>query len=402
MAYRTLEEITGGPNHTFVIAEAGVNHNGDPELAKQLIDAAANAGADAVKFQTFQADKLASPEAAQADYQARNIGKKESQLQMLQRLELKFTDHAPLKKYAQDRGIMFLSTPFHVEALKFLIDDIGQDTLKFSSGDLANAPLLNMAARRGVNMLVSTGMASIEEVRLAFDAIAFGYCNPRDPKSSAEIKDWRLKPEAQAIMKTRVCVFHCTTAYPTPLDMVNLRAMKTLEAEFKCITGYSDHTQGIDVSILASALGARVIEKHFTISRDWEGPDHVASLEPQELKAMIDNIRATSKARAAKSDHTLSLDEARQYLSPTFDAISVLGTGEKQPHKGEVAVTEIARKSIHTRGPIKAGEVFTMDNLSTDIRPQGGLKPVQLWDILGKPAANDLAAYQPVKNNNVA
>lgn len=322
-------------DRTLIIAEAGVNHNGDINLAKQLIDAAAEAGADIVKFQTFKAENLVTQSAKKAEYQLQTTSKEESQLQMLKKLELSFEDHLELIKYAKERHIGFLSTPFDLDSLQLLID-VGIDTIKLPSGEITNYPLLNKSAETGKRIILSTGMSDLKEI---IDAVKV------------------LKDNGAG----EIILLHCNTQYPTPFEDVNLNAIKTIAEATGLPVGYSDHTNGIEVPIAAVALGATVIEKHFTLDRNMEGPDHKASLEPNELQAMILAIRNIEKA---------------------------MGDGIKEPSKSEKENIGIARKSIVACKEIKKGEVFTEQNLTTK-RPGSGISPMMWNEILGTAAIRD-------------
>ncbi len=342
-----------------IIAEAGVNHNGSKELAFQLVDAAHAAGVDIVKFQTFKAKNLVTQDAQQAEYQTRNTGVAESQFAMLSRLELDYATHHELVAYCQKLDIEFLSTAFDQESLDFLVKDLGLKTLKIPSGELTNAPFVLQHALTGCDLIVSTGMASLAEVEAALGVIAFGLTQPLSAAPSEEAFTQAYASEAgQAALKAKVTLLHCTTEYPAPLAEVNLKAMQTLATAFGLTAGYSDHTAGIIIPIAATALGASLIEKHFTLDKTLPGPDHQASLEPDELKAMVQAIR---------------------------DVELALGSGIKSPQPSEIKNKAIARKSLIAAKSIQAGEVFTEDNLATK-RPGDGLSPYQYWSLLGKPA----------------
>jgi len=344
---------------TLIIAEAGVNHNGNTEVAYKLIDAAYNAGADIVKFQTFKAIKLASESAVQADYQVANTKKKESQVDMLTRLELPYSIHHELIDYCNELGIEFLSTAFDSESLQFLVQDLGLKRLKIPSGDITNAPLVLEHAQTGCDVIVSTGMSTLAEVEQALGVIAYGYLNP-DSKAPSELlfQQAYSSEEGQFLLKTKVTLLHCTTEYPAPLPEINLRVMDTLAKAFKVRTGYSDHSVGITVPIAAAARGAVVIEKHFTLDKNMDGPDHKASLEPDELKQMVVAIREVEVA---------------------------LGSGIKAPSFSEIKNKSIARKSLVAKVNISKGDIFTKGNLTTK-RPGGGSSPYQYWSTLGTTA----------------
>lgn len=318
----------------YIIAEAGVNHNGSYELACRLADAAKAAGADCIKFQTFRAENLVSRTAGKADYQKKTTGDS-SQLAMLKQLELSFDDFRKLKAYCEAIGIQFLSTPFDMESLAFL-DELGVPFWKIPSGEVTNLPFLLAAAKTGRPAVLSTGMCEMEEIRAAVEALQTG--------GAPEIR-----------------LLHCNTEYPTPFEDVNLRAMATMRQAFGLEVGYSDHTRGIEVPVAAVALGATVIEKHFTLDRNMEGPDHKASLEPAELAAMVRAIRNVEKA---------------------------LGTAEKKPSPSERKNIAVARKSIVAKTAIAAGETLTEDNLTVK-RPGSGVSPMRWFEVLGSRADRD-------------
>lgn len=330
-------------SRVFVIAEAGVNHNGSIEIAKQLVDAAVMAGADAVKFQTFKAENLVCRNASKADYQMQTTDVNESQFDMLKKLELSSEMHEQLIEYCMSRKIMFLSTPFDVESMKYLVK-CGVSIIKIPSGEITNYPLLREAGKTKKKVIISSGMSFLDEVR---DAVGVLKANGG--------KD--------------ITVLHCNTEYPTPYEDVNLRAMLALKEELGVAVGYSDHSQGIEVPIAAVALGAGVIEKHFTLDKNMEGPDHKASLEPNELQAMIRAIRNVESA---------------------------LGNGVKQPSKSEKKNIDIVRKSIVAKCDIEEGEVFAENNLTTK-RPGTGISPM-LWEqVIGKIAKRSYHADEMIE-----
>ena len=339
-----------------IIAEAGVNHNGSKDLAFKLIDAAHIAGADIVKFQTFKAKNLVTKDAQQAEYQKQNSGVTESQFDMLSRLELDYDTHKSLIAYCDELGIEFLSTAFDKESLEFLVNDLKLKTLKIPSGELTNAPFVLEHSSTGCNLIVSTGMASLAEVESALAVIAFGLINPHSEPSEQAFAEAYSSVEGQNALKQKITLLHCTTEYPAPVDEINLNAMTTLESAFKLTTGYSDHSAGITIPIAATALGAQLIEKHFTLDKTMPGPDHKASLEPDELTAMVQAIRDVEQA---------------------------LGNGIKGPQPSEIKNKPIARKSLVAAEGIKAGEVFTENNLTIK-RPGDGLSPCKYWSLLGK------------------
>lgn len=320
----------------FIIAEAGVNHNGSLELAKKMIDAAVHAGVDAVKFQTFKAESLVRKDARKAAYQQDNaIDKAETQYEMLKKLELTEQMHRELMQYCAEKGILFLSTPFDIDSIHMLAD-CGITIMKVPSGEITNYPYLREIGRTNKPVILSTGMCELEEVKAA----------------AAVLKENGSRD---------ITLLHCNTEYPTPMCDVNLRAMQTLRKETGLPVGYSDHTQGIEVPIAAAAMGAVVIEKHFTLDRNMEGPDHKASLEPEELKEMVRAVRNIENA---------------------------LGDGVKRPSPSERKNRDVARKSIVAKRAIRKGEMFTEDNLTTK-RPGNGISPMRWNDVIGLAADRD-------------
>lgn len=332
--------------HVLVIAEAGVNHNGELEMAKRLVDVAAEAGADLVKFQTFKADKIASEAAKKAKYQVCNEGGTEanSQLEMLKRMELSEADHALLIDHCATRGIGFFSTGFDLESLDFL-NGLGFEQFKVPSGEITNLPYLRHVAGFGRDLIMSTGMASMGDIEAAIEAI-----------------------EAAGLPRSRITMLHCTTEYPAPFEEVNLRAMNTIGQAFGVRVGYSDHTQGVEVSLAAVALGATVIEKHFTLDRTLPGPDHAASLEPDELMALVRGIRRVERA---------------------------LGRSEKRRTASEAGNAAVARKSIVAARAISTGELFSDGNLTAK-RPGTGMSPMRWDEVIGRVASRDFAVDEEI------
>jgi len=322
---------------TLIIAEAGVNHNGSIELAYQLIDAAKNAGADAVKFQSFKADTLVSKKAEKAEYQKQTTSSSESQYNMIKQLELSVNDHKKLIDYCNKINIQFLSSPFDLESIN-LLNELGLEIFKIPSGEITNLPYLRKIGKLNKTVILSTGMSDLGEIEDALDVLAE---NGTD--------------------KNKITVLHCNTEYPTPFEDVNLNAMITIKNAFNVKVGYSDHTKGIEVPIAAVALGAEVIEKHFTLDRNLEGPDHKASLEPNELKMMIDAIRNIEKA---------------------------LGSGIKKPSPSESKNKVIVRKSIVAKTVIKKGDIFTEKNIGIK-RPGNGISPMRWDEVKGTFASKD-------------
>ncbi len=358
-------------SQTYVIAEAGVNHNGDPKLAFQLVDAAVEAGADAIKFQTFKADKLVTASAIKADYQQHTTKADESQLAMLKRLELGQDVHRDLYAYCSENGIEFLSSAFDLDSLNFLANELGLNTLKIPSGEITNGPSLLAHARTGCNLIISSGMAMLNEVEQALGVIAFGMVHDSNsviPPSSAGFMEAYRSSQGQQRLRERVRVLHCTTEYPAPLEDINLRAMQTMRSAFGLDIGYSDHSEGITVPIAAVALGACMIEKHLTLDKTMSGPDHMASLEPTELKAMVEGVRAVELA---------------------------LGDGRKVPMPSELGNRDIARKSLVAAAEIRKGEVFTEENLTIK-RPGTGRSPMEFWDMLGEKSKANYRADEVV------
>lgn len=348
---------------TLIIAEAGVNHNGDLAMALELVDGAAAAGADYVKFQTFKATKLASASARKASYQTRTTDGVESQLAMLQRLELSAADHETIMARCAEKGVRFLSTPFDMDSLTLLTETFALPEIKLGSGELTNAPLLLAAGRSGVRIILSTGMGSLSEVEEAFGVLAFAMCRQGQPKSRADFAEVLQDPAVWPVLAERVTLLHCTTEYPAAVADTNLYAMETLRRAFGVKVGYSDHTEGEAVSLAAVALGACVLEKHLTLDRALPGPDHAASLEPDELTHLIRGVRAVEKA---------------------------LGTGIKQPGAAEVANRAVARKCLLAARDLPEGHVLTMDDIAVK-RSGDGISPMALWDTVGTLTTRALA-----------
>lgn len=352
----------------YIIAEAGVNHNGQRELAFELINQAARAGADAVKFQTFNASKLASVTAPKALYQKTTTDAEESQQAMLRKLELPRDWHADLQAHAKDKGIEFISTAFDNDSLDFL-GTLDIPFFKVPSGELVNGPLLWQFARTGKPLIVSTGMATLSEVEQGLAIITHALVNDQEPADMDDV--WRCwsDGQARARLQGHVTLLHCTSQYPTPLAEVNLRAMDTLQQAFGLEVGYSDHTQGVLIPVAAVARGARVIEKHFTLDRSMPGPDHKASLEPAELADMIAQIRGLEQA---------------------------LGLPAKLPQPSEWDTRKAARQQVMVVRDISAGECFSRDDLST-ARCGGGLPATALWGLVGAVATRSYRAGEAVE-----
>jgi len=321
----------------FIIAEAGVNHNGSLKIAKKLIDVAAGSGVDAIKFQAFKAEALVTKTASTAEYQKKVILKRQTQFEMLKKLELGIGAHRELMRYSKSKGIKFISSAFDLESIE-LLHNLGLEIFKIPSGEITNLPYLRKVGSFKKKVIISTGMANLKEIKDALNILI-----------------------SSGTKKADITVLHCNTEYPTPLEDVNLRAMLTIRDKFKIKVGYSDHTLGIEVPIATVALGASIIEKHFTLNKNMEGPDHKASLEPDELKKMVRAIRNIEK---------------------------ILGNGIKRPSRSELKNINIVRKSIVAANPIKKGEKFSESNLTIK-RPGSGISPFMWDDVIGRVAKND-------------
>lgn len=329
--------------HVYIIAEAGVNHNGRLDLALKLCDAAKEAGVDAIKFQTWKTELIVSRNTELADYQKKNLGNDDSQYDMLKKLELSYENFRLVKEYCDKIGIQFISTADETESLEFLCE-LGMPFIKLGSGEITNIPYLRYCAKKNMPIIISTGMCNLSDVAIAYDILT----------------------EAGA---TDIAVLHCTTNYPCPVDEANLRAMLTLKDAFKCKVGYSDHTMGIEVPIAAVAMGAEIIEKHFTLDRNMDGPDHKASLEPNELRKMVESIRNIEMA---------------------------LGDGIKRPNKSEIECAKVVQKSILAKRHIKMGEILTEENLT--VKRAGSGISSKHWDlVLGCFAIKDYNIDEPIQ-----
>lgn len=352
---------------TYVIAEAGVNHNGSLKLALALVDAAQEAGADAVKFQTFRAEGVVTPDTAKANYQKARSNRNESQFSMLKALELNESMHDRLVERCRERGIDFLSTPFDLPSLALLADKYRVPRLKAASGEITNAPLLLAMAQTGKPIIVSTGMCLLGEIEEALGVLAYGYLQEElrsGPPSVQAFRQAYMSREGQRLLQERVTLMHCTTEYPAPLEDVHLRTMDTLSSAFQLPVGYSDHTSGIAVPIAAAARGAAIIEKHFTLDRTLPGPDHAGSLEPIELAAMIRSIREVETA---------------------------LGSPVKLPAASEFANRDAVRKSVVAAERIRSGDPFTSRNITAK-RAGRGMSPMNYYELLNRKSKRD---YEP-------
>ncbi len=348
----------------FIIAEIGVNHNGDMNLAKQLILSAKEAGADAVKFQTFVAEKLVTPHAKKAQYQLQNTAQEQSQLAMLKSLELSQAQHIELLDYCQSVNIQFLSTPFDHQSAEFLANDLALTQIKISSGDLTNAPLLYLVAKFGCQLIISTGMATMAEIKTALGVIALGALNRNEewlpPTYDNFIKAFE-SAEGQKQLKQNVSILHCTTDYPAQPEELNLKVLQAYKETFKLPIGYSDHSLGQQASCSAVALGATIIEKHITLDQNLPGPDHKASIEPEDFKRFIKAIREVEV---------------------------LLGQSIKQPTRSEKKNIPIARKSLVANTHIQKGQTFSIENLACK-RPGDGMSPIHFWGLLNQVASRD-------------
>jgi len=356
-----------GADRVFVIAEAGVNHNGSLDRALAMVDAAAGSGADAVKFQTFKAERLVSRAARKADYQVANTGEGGSQLEMLRRLELSEADHVAIRDRCCARGIEFMSTAFDQASMQFLVG-LGMRAIKIPSGDLTAAPLVLAAARLRRPLIVSTGMATLQEIEQALGVIAFGLLGLQSPNEKKFVDAYR-STEGQAQLREFVTILHCVTEYPAPPGDVNLRAMDLMREMFRLPVGYSDHTLGMAVALAAVARGASVLEKHFTLDRELPGPDHKASLVPDELVCLVSNVRIIEQA---------------------------LGRPVKAPMASEVKNIAAARRSIVASSRIGRGDFFTLENLAIK-RPGDGMSPYRLWGLLGERSPRDYESDEVIE-----
>ena len=370
-----MNSIMTHNDSTYIIAEAGVNHNGSIQRARQMIDVAVEAGADAVKFQCFVPELLVTRTTPQAAYQQRNLqsvsrtkpqnSNPATQLEMLRELTLSEEQHQELVVYCSEMGIDYLSSPFDMPSMRFLCNDINLPRIKIGSGEITNGPMLLEAAEYDKHIILSTGMSSLDDIQTALGVLAFGYI--RDRCELPNTQAFRLayeSPAGQLALQEKVSLLHCTSAYPCPFEEINLRAMDTLANTFGLPVGFSDHSQGIEVPIAAVARSASIIEKHFTLDRNLPGPDHKASLEPAELKHMVQAIRHIEKA---------------------------LGTTEKHATPSELDTRSVARKHLVAATYIKTDQPFSADNLIAK-RTSNGLSPMRYWELLGQISQRD---YDP-------
>lgn len=356
---------------TLIIAEAGVNHNGSTKTALELVKVAADAGADIVKFQTFKANRLANSTVGMADYQQTNTGKNQSQFEMLKQLELTSDMHFEIEKACRSHGIQFMSTPFDEESLHFLVNTMKMETIKIPSGEITNGPFLLAIARCKKNIILSTGMSSLGDVEQALQVLAFGLGSPDGTPTPQSLLAAYRSNEGQSLLKKHVSLLHCTTEYPAPVDEINLRAMNTLGQAFDLPYGYSDHSLGFHIPVAALAMGATIIEKHFTLDKTLPGPDHKASLEPDELKQMITSLREVERA---------------------------LGSSRKIVVPSEEKNRNIARKVVVAKNEIRAGDTLSLSNLDV-LRAGEGLSPMKIWSLIGNTANRTYRAGEPLNED---
>lgn len=347
-----------------IIAEAGVNHNGEAKLAFELVDVAAASGADVVKFQTFKANELVASNAPLADYQSRNTSVDHSQLSLLSSLELDFATFVELKDYSERLGVNFLSTAFDDISLRFLVDEMGLKRLKVPSGEITNAPLLLEHARSGCDLILSSGMATLAEIEEALGIVAFGMLEGKSKPSRQAFREAYCSNEARDVLKNKVTLMHCTSEYPAAASDINLSSMVSMKNLFGMEVGFSDHSEGIGAPVAATALGARIVEKHFTLDKEMSGPDHKASLNPQELAHMVVSIREAELA---------------------------LGSSVKVPSKQELKNALVTRKSLIATKKIANGQSFSEQNLGCK-RPGTGISPFEYWDYINKTSSRE---YMP-------
>ena len=358
-------------NNVFIVAEAGVNHNGNIKLAMKLIDEAVRAGADAIKFQSFKAENLASKKSKKANYQKYTTSGSETQFQMLKRLELNEKNFLQLRTYCNKKKIGFMTSVFDIESLDFVVNKLKVKKLKIPSGEITNAPLLYQTASSGLDIVLSTGMSSLKEIKAALSVIAFGYLNNEKKIEVSEenfIKAYNSKLGSK-FLKEKVAILHCTTEYPTPIKDINLNAMLNISNKFNLTVGYSDHSEKYLVSVVAAAMGAKIIEKHFTLDKGLVGPDHKASLNPNELKEMVNAIREVEVIK---------------------------GSNEKKAYISEKKNMEIARKVLVAKKNIRKGEKFNSENLTAK-RAGKGISPMKYWGYLGRKAKKKYKEDQIIK-----
>ena len=346
---------------TFIIAEAGVNHNGSVDIAKKLIDKAVCAGVDAIKFQTFKADEITTKGASKASYQMLSTNKEETQLEMLHKLEISYEEFASISEYCKYRGIQFLSSPFDIVSAKFLCDELGLSVIKIPSGEITNVQFLHELALLDRKLILSTGMSSMGEIENALAILVHSFVNKTFPKSLDKALCCYSSDEALAVLKEKVILLHCNSQYPTPFQDANLFTMKSLQECYGLPVGLSDHTEGTSIPLAAVALGAVVIEKHFTLDRHMQGPDHKASIIPEELALMVKSIREVELS---------------------------LGSSKKRITNSERDNRKVIRRSLVAAKAIKKGELFSLENLTAK-RPGNGIVPMNLWSLLDTTSTRD-------------
>lgn len=356
------------PHKTVIIAEAGVNHNGSLELALKMIEKAAQAGADSIKFQTFVTEELVRRDAPKATYQQKTGDPKESQYALLKNLELKFSDYESLRTACRQHKIEFLSTPFDLTSLRFLMHDLGLTRLKLGSSEVTNGPMLLTAAQNHADLILSTGMSDMAEIQLALSVLAFGFLRSEEKPSMGAFEAAYRSEEGQAWLKRKVTLLHATSQYPAPFEEIHLRALPVMRDAFGLSVGYSDHSTGMEIAIAAVALGASVIEKHVTLDRAMIGPDHQASLTFEDLAKMIPAIRHVE----------LGLGNPSKLIVPC-----------------EQNTKKVAQRSLVANAPIKKGEKFTLKNLTAK-RPADGISPMHYWEYLEKIADRDYQADEVI------
>ncbi len=355
---------------TYIIAEIGVNHNGSIKTARQLVEKAADARVDAVKFQIFDPELLVHKSTPKAGYQKKYTDAEESQIEMLEKLTLTNHEHMELKNFCKQLNLHYLASPFDHSSLDFLISTLHAKIIKIASGEITNAPMLLKAAQSKLKIILSTGMATIDEIKTALSVCAYGYLNTDNPTiNSSDFESVYLSREGQNALHNNVTLLQCTTAYPCPMDNVNLNAMDSLAATFKLPVGFSDHTLGINIAIAAVAKNAVLIEKHFTLDKAQVGPDHAASLEPHELKKLVEGIREIELA---------------------------LGNGIKSPTLVEQSNKTVIRKHIIATKNINKGEKFTDDNMACK-RVSSGLDPIRYWDLLNNTASRKYLSGEAIE-----
>lgn len=355
-------------SETLVIGEAGVNHNGCEDIAMQLASLAKTANVDIVKYQIFNSEQLVTNDAPKAEYQSVHTGRLESQRDMLRKLELSLDSHKRVAIHCKDIGLQYLATAFDLASLTFLAEEIDVPFFKISSGDLTNAPFLLAHAKYKRKLIISTGMSTLGEIEDALGVVAFGLLDVQDVPSIAGFKKAYQSEEGQIALKQFVTLLHCTTEYPTAVDEINMKAMQTMKQAFQLDVGFSDHSVGTTASVIAVALGAKVVEKHFTLDKAMDGPDHKASMSPEELLTFVSSIR---------------------------DAESCLGVAIKKPSKSEIANIPVARRSLVATSDIAAGELFTEANIGVK-RPGTGVTPFQYWEVLNSVSSRRYTEGEPL------